>query len=97
MVPGAFALLGAGLSFDDAAKEVKLHQRFEGLLRAAAPDLSQPLVFYGGDRGGWLSANGALRAVQVGFTRVYWYRGGLPAWTAAGLPTVGKMALGVVY
>lgn len=97
MVPGAFALLGAGVSFDDSAKEVELHRRFEGLLRAAAPDPSQPLVFYGGARGGWLSANGALRAVQAGFTRVYWYRGGLPAWTAAGLPTVGKTALGVVY
>lgn len=97
MVPGAIALLGAGLSFDDPVKEAELHQRFEGLLRSAAPDASQPLVFYGGDRGGWLSANGALRAVQVGFTRVYWYRGGLPAWTAVGLPTVGKVAQGVVY
>lgn len=97
MLPGAIVLLGAGLSFDDPVKEAELHQRFEGLLQSAAPDPSQPLVFYGGERGGWLSANGALRAVQAGFTRVYWYRGGLPAWTAAGLPTVGKVAQGVVY
>lgn len=97
MVPGAFALLGAGVSFDDATQEAAVHQRFEGLVRAASPDPQQPLVFYGGARAGWLSANAALRAVQAGHTRVYWYRGGLPAWTAAGLPTVGKVALGVVY
>jgi rhodanese-related sulfurtransferase len=97
MVPGAFALLGSGVSFDDATQEAAVHQRFEGLIRAASPDPKQPLVFYGGARAGWLSANAALRAVQAGYTRVYWYRGGLPAWTAAGLPTVGKVALGVVY
>jgi len=97
MVPGAFALLGAGVAFDDAKQEAAAHQRFEGLIRAAAPDPTQPLVFYGGARAGWLSANAALRAVQAGYTQVYWYRGGLPAWTAAGLPTVGKVALGVVY
>lgn len=97
MVPGAFALLGAGGAFDDASQEAAVHQRFEGLIRAASPDPTQPLVFYGGARAGWLSANAALRAVQAGHAQVYWYRGGLPAWTAAGLPTVGKMALGVVY
>jgi rhodanese-related sulfurtransferase len=97
MVPGAFALLGAGVSSGDATQEAAVHQRFEGLIRAASPDPKQPLVFYGGARAGWLSANAALRAVQAGYTRVYWYRGGLPAWTAAGLPTVGKVALGVVY
>lgn len=97
MVPGAFALLGAGVAFDDAKQEAAVHQRFEGLVRAASPDPKQPLVFYGGARAGWLSANAALRAVQAGYTQVYWYRGGLPAWTAAGLPTVGKVALGVVY
>lgn len=97
MVPGAFALLGAGVAFDDAKQDAAVHQRFEGLIRAASPDPTQPLVFYGGAMAGWLSANAALRAVQAGHTQVYWYRGGLPAWTAAGLPTVGKVALGAVY
>lgn len=97
MVPGAIALLGAGVTLADDVAEVAYHQRFMGLVRAAAPDLDQPLVFYAGVRGGWLSAHAALRAVQAGHTQVYWYRGGLPAWTAAGLPTAGKVALGVVY
>jgi rhodanese-related sulfurtransferase len=97
MVPGALALLGSGLSFADEAKEAAYHQRFSGLVRAAAPDAAQPLVFYGGARAGWLSAHAALRAVQAGYTRVYWYRGGLSAWQSAGLPSVGKVALGVVY
>ena len=29
----------------------------------------------------------ALRAVAAGYGRVYWYRGGVDAWTAAALPT----------
>jgi len=32
-------------------------------------------------------AYAALRAVAVGYGKVYWYRGGIEAWTAAGLPT----------
>jgi len=32
-------------------------------------------------------AYAALRAVAAGYGKVYWYRGGIEAWTAAGLPT----------
>jgi rhodanese-related sulfurtransferase len=35
----------------------------------------------------WLSYNAALRAVRGGYANVYWYRGGIDAWRAAGLPT----------
>jgi PQQ-dependent catabolism-associated CXXCW motif protein len=34
----------------------------------------------------WESYNASLRAIHMGYTRVYWYRGGLAAWKAAGLP-----------
>jgi rhodanese-related sulfurtransferase len=97
MLPGAVALWNAGLSFADASVERAYHQRFEALLWAAAPDFEQPLIFYGGTGGGWLSANAALRAWQAGYTQVRWYRGGLPAWQAAGLPTVRKVVQGVVH
>ena len=30
--------------------------------------------------------NASLRAIHLGYTHVYWYRGGLAAWQAAGLP-----------
>jgi rhodanese-related sulfurtransferase len=28
-----------------------------------------------------------LRAYEAGYRNLYWYRGGIAAWTAAGLPT----------
>ena len=44
----------------------------------------------------WLSVNAALRARRAGYARVGWYRGGLAAWQAAGLPVVRKSAVAVL-
>ena len=38
----------------------------------------------------WMSYNAALRAIDLGYRNVLWYRGGLESWTAAGLPTVAS-------
>ena len=35
----------------------------------------------------WMSYNAALRAINLGYTNVLWYRGGIEAWKQAGLPT----------
>jgi rhodanese-related sulfurtransferase len=48
-----------------------------------------PLVFYCASTQCWMSYNAALRAVNAGYTNVLWYRGGIEAWTAAGLPLAG--------
>ncbi len=45
-----------------------------------------PLVFYCRSTHCWLSYNAALRAITMGYTNVLWYRGGIDAWTMAGLP-----------
>jgi lipoprotein NlpI/rhodanese-related sulfurtransferase len=42
------------------------------------PDM--PLVFYCSGAHCWHSYNACLRAINLGYTRVYWYRGGLLAW-----------------
>ena len=55
--------------------------------RLAGGDKSRPLVFFCAGPQCWLSYNAALRAVAAGYDRVYWYRGGVDAWTAAVLPT----------
>ncbi len=44
------------------------------------------LVFFCVNSQCWLSYNASLRAVALGYTRVLWYRGGVKAWRAAGLP-----------
>lgn len=46
-----------------------------------------PLVFYCASTQCWMSYNAALRAIRAGYTQVFWYRGGLEAWKAAGMPT----------
>ena len=55
-------------------------------------DKTRALVFFCVDAKCWLSYNAALRALALGYTRVLWYRGGIAAWSAAGLPLgrVGK-------
>ena len=46
------------------------------------------LVFFCESNHCWMSYNAALRAIDLGYRNVLWYRGGLEAWTAAGLPTI---------
>lgn len=34
----------------------------------------------------WMSYNVSLRAINLGYTNVLWYRGGIESWKKAGLP-----------
>jgi PQQ-dependent catabolism-associated CXXCW motif protein len=82
-LPGAVWLLGAGLGtdFDDQVQQkltAHLAQRTNG-------DKAKPVVFFCLHRHCWLSLNATMRAVKLGYTNVYWYRGGRAAWQAAGL------------
>ncbi len=50
-------------------------------------DKSRPIIVY--DRSvawGWFGYHGALRLREMGYTNVFWYRGGADAWHDAGLP-----------
>jgi PQQ-dependent catabolism-associated CXXCW motif protein len=46
----------------------------------------QPLIFFCAGAKCWESYNAALRALRLGYREVYWYRGGVASWQAAGLP-----------
>jgi rhodanese-related sulfurtransferase len=54
--------------------------------RDTGGDKAYPLVFYCQGAQCWESYNAALRARDAGYTQVYWYRGGLEAWSLARLP-----------
>lgn len=45
-----------------------------------------PLVFYCLSIECWMSYNAALRAINLGYSNVLWYRGGIEAWQQNGLP-----------
>ena len=59
------------------------------LSRATNGDKNAPLVVYQRSIAwGWLGYHGALRLQELGYTNVFWYRGGTDAWHDAGLPLV---------
>lgn len=97
MIPGALNFMNAGMAFEDTKKEADYTERFRQMLLAAAPNLNQPVVFYCASSACWLSVNAAMRARQIGYTQVIWYRGGVLAWTQAGLPTVGRVPVAILY
>lgn len=83
-LPGAIWLHNGGLG-DYSAEE---DRRFlDALARITGHDKQRPLVFFCSGVRCWLSYNAAVRAIRGGYADVYWYRGGIDAWRAAGLPT----------
>ncbi len=88
MLPGAVGAITAHYpgSFDDQTQRViagLLQERTQG-------DKQTPLVFYCLSTHCWMSYNAALRAINMGYTNVLWYRGGIETWKAAGLGTQSR-------
>jgi PQQ-dependent catabolism-associated CXXCW motif protein len=73
---------GAGLggTFEDAIQD-RLKER---LAQLTGGDTNKAVVFYCLSAECWLSYNAVLRAAQLGYRNLYWYRGGIHAWEAAG-------------
>jgi hypothetical protein len=83
-IPGAYALRDAGLggSMSDAMQDHLRKKMFE----LAKGDLGTAIVAVGWNSEAFDGYNLTLRLVALGYTHVYWYRGGLEAWEVAGLP-----------
>jgi len=74
--------VGQGGTFDDnIQRDLK-----NGLARATNGDKSRTVVFFCAGVHCWESYNAALRARELGYSDVGWYRGGLKSWRDAGLP-----------
>jgi PQQ-dependent catabolism-associated CXXCW motif protein len=83
-LPGAIPAAAAsqGGTFDDQTQKgfgTYLQQATQGKKQTA-------LIFYCQSTHCWMSYNAALRAINMGYSNVLWYRGGIEAWKAAGLP-----------
>ena len=83
-IPGAVGLRGAGVggSVSDKYQE-RLGRKMQQLTRG---DRNVPVVTMGWNAERFQGRNLALRLVALGYTEVYWYRGGTEAWEVAGLP-----------
>jgi hypothetical protein len=86
LIPGAIGLLNAGIggTFTDSAQD-RLRAKMSQLTKG---DLSMPVVAVGWNSERFDGRNLALRLVALGYTQVYWYRGGREAWEAASLPEI---------
>jgi PQQ-dependent catabolism-associated CXXCW motif protein len=63
-------------SFDDQTQQ----QFGQYLQQVTQGNTGRPLVFYCLNTQCWMSYNAALRAIRMGYSQVYWYRGGIEAW-----------------
>jgi TolB-like protein/DNA-binding winged helix-turn-helix (wHTH) protein len=83
-IPGAIGLKFSGLggSFTDEAQD-RLRRKMTEL---TSGDLGRPIVAVGWNSERYDGHNLALRLVALGYTWVYWYRGGREAWEVAELP-----------
>jgi rhodanese-related sulfurtransferase len=84
MIPGAQLAVPAAQpgSFSDVTQQ----QFGQFLQQATQGNKELPLVLYCESRECWMSYNAALRAINLGYRNVLWYRGGIEAWQAAGQP-----------
>lgn len=57
-----------------------------GLSQVTGGAQNRPVVFFCAGANCWESYNAALRANAAGYSRLFWYRGGLAAWAEARLP-----------
>ncbi|MDI4635170.1 hypothetical protein J7U46_19060 [Pelomonas sp. V22] len=85
-LPKATWIYGGGWEQGELNKVID--SQFLLAMRSLAPRKDTPIVSYCSNRECWLSWNAALRLKQAGYEHVYWYRGGVDAWHAAGLPLV---------
>ncbi|WP_424931037.1 PQQ-dependent catabolism-associated CXXCW motif protein [Amaricoccus macauensis] len=82
-IPGALWLANVGYGEIPEA----MHQYFrEGLGEATEGDLGAPVVLFC-QADCWMSWNAAKRAVEYGYSNVFWFPEGTDGWLAAGHPT----------
>lgn len=78
-LPGAYEA-GAAASTDQSIQAPFA----EGVAKIARGDKTRPIIVYCHHERCFLSYNVALRAVQAGYTNVFWLRPGINGWKAAG-------------
>jgi PQQ-dependent catabolism-associated CXXCW motif protein len=83
-IPGAHWLREPGKAVFGQAEAEGFRQDLEKLTKGRK---SAPAVFFCLSSECWLSYNAGLRAIELGYTNVYWFRGGTAAWQRAGFET----------
>ena len=82
-VPGATLVPYVEKSAKDPGYDAKLDQ-FD--VQRLGQNKAQPLVFGCNGPECWKSFKASRAALQAGYTKVYWFRNGVPAWRGSGRP-----------
>lgn len=73
---------------EKSAKEPKFDRSQDSFDLAKLPsDKNAPVVFFCNAGECWKSFKASVLARDAGWKQVHWFRGGMPEWTAKGLPT----------
>ncbi len=75
------------LDFDPAQDDIPA---FLARLHKFFPDKQRSVVFYCNGVSCWKSYKGARAALQDGYRRAFWFRGGMAEWQAQRFETVGE-------
>jgi PQQ-dependent catabolism-associated CXXCW motif protein len=85
-IPGSIMVPGAGNagSIGDGIQQAFARVLAQLTSDAGSESYRKPIVIYCASARCWESYNAGLRAIALGYRNVYWYRGGLESWRAAG-------------
>ena len=73
---------------EKSAKDVKFDRTQDKFDLSKLPsDKNAPVVFFCNAGECWKSYKASVLALDAGYKQVHWLRGGMPEWTAKGLPT----------
>ena len=83
-IPNAIGMQGTGqgAGFSETI-QTRFRRKMQSLTKG---DLSAPTVVFCVNSERFTGYNLALRLVALGYTQIYWYRGGVEAWQVTGLP-----------
>jgi adenylate cyclase len=87
-IPGAIGLknVGKNMGMSGSLSDVMQDRLRRKMYELTSGDLNRPIVAAGWNSERFDGRNLALRLAALGYTQVYWYRGGREAWEVNGLP-----------
>ena len=92
-IPGAVHVPGSG-NYGNGRFDGRLQLNLSNVLATLTQRNGEyPIVFFCEGAQCWESYNAALRAMQMGYRNVSWYRGGIASWKAANLPLERPVAV----
>ncbi|MFZ6743616.1 rhodanese-like domain-containing protein [Undibacterium sp. JH2W] len=94
-LPYAISLDGAANLADDpeAAFNKNLDADLLALMKKNFPQKDAAIAVFCASEECWMSINTLVRLKDMGYSNLYWYRGGVAAWQAAKLPVVKAVPL----